>query len=89
MLLPAPVPSADRVPHPTTSQYGYDSILGYNPKLDLAIAVASNIETPEQLQPSDAFCRVFNRAKNFLNGESVQTCTFEASGYYGGKCSCT
>ena len=69
-------------------QYGYDSILGYNPKLDLAVAVASNIETPEQLQPSDAFCGVFNRAKNFLNGEKVQTCTFSASGYYGGKCSC-
>ena len=73
---------------PTARADGYDSILGYNPKLDLAIAVASNIETPEQLQPSDTFCRVYNRAKNFLTRETVQTCTFAPSGYYGGKCSC-
>jgi len=68
--------------------YGYDSILGYNPKLDLAIAVATNIETAQQLQPSDAFCRVFNRAKNFLNSETVQSCSYSAGSYYGGKCSC-
>lgn len=38
--------------------YGYDSIFGYNPTLDLGIAIGTNIETPSQTQPSDAFCRV-------------------------------
>eukprot|EP00929_Paragymnodinium_shiwhaense_P087667 TRINITY_DN4780_c0_g1_i2.p1 TRINITY_DN4780_c0_g1~~TRINITY_DN4780_c0_g1_i2.p1 ORF type:complete len:445 (-),score=70.57 TRINITY_DN4780_c0_g1_i2:423-1757(-) len=69
--------------------YGYDSLLGYNPKLDTAIAIATNIETQTQTQPSSAFCGVFNRVKNYLLKEPVQKCTFKASGYYGGKCSCS
>lgn len=68
--------------------YGYDSIFGYNPRLDLGIAVATNIETMTQTQPSDAFCNVFNRVKNFLMKEPVETCTYKVFGYYGGKCDC-
>lgn len=68
--------------------YGYDSIFGYTPAFDLAIAVATNIETSSQTQPSDAFCGIYNRVKNYLNDEPAQTCTFVTSGYYGGKCEC-
>jgi len=68
--------------------YGYDSIFGYNPTLDVGIAVATNIETSSQTQPSDAFCRVYNRVKNFLTNEPVQACAYKTDGYYGGECSC-
>jgi len=68
--------------------YGYDSIYGYNPKLDVGIAVASSIETNDQTQPADAYCGVYNRVKNYLLKEPVQTCTYTTSGYYGGKCVC-
>ena len=68
--------------------YGYDSIFAYNPKLDLGVAIATNIETPSQTQPSDAYCGVYNRVKNFLNAEPAQTCTYSTSSFYGGKCSC-
>jgi len=69
--------------------YGYDSIYAYNPELDLSIAIATNIESETQTQPSDAFCHVFNRIKNFLLGEPVETCSYESYGYYGGVCNCT
>merc|ERR1712048_938555 len=68
--------------------YGYDSVYAYNPKLDLSIAIATNIETQSQAQPSDAFCHVFNRVKNFLQNKPVQTCVYQSSGYYGGRCKC-
>lgn len=68
--------------------YGYDSIFGYNPTLDLGIAVASNIETLEQTQPADTYCGVYNRVKNYLLQERVQTCVYDTSGYYGGTCKC-
>jgi len=68
--------------------YGYDSIFAYNPTLDVAISVASNIETGSQTQPSDAFCGVYNRVKDYLQGASPRTCTYSTAGYYGGKCKC-
>jgi CubicO group peptidase (beta-lactamase class C family) len=68
--------------------YGYDSILGYNPKLDIAIAIATNIETQTQLQPSSAFCSIYNRVKNYLLKERVHHCKYIPFGYYGGKCIC-
>lgn len=68
--------------------YGYDSIFGYNPKLDLGIAVATNIETQSQTQPADAFCHIYNRVKNYLLKETVETCEYKTFSYYGGKCSC-
>ena len=68
--------------------YGYDSIFAYNPALDLAIAIGTNIETATQTQPADAFCRVYNRVKNHLLKEDVQTCTYVVKGYYGGQCEC-
>merc|ERR1712166_912912 len=77
-------PTMERAYGHLGATYGYDSIFGYNPTLDLGIAVASNIETAQQLQPADAFCGVFNRVKNYMRGGKVQTCTYDTSGYYGG-----
>ena len=71
-----------------SATYGYDSIFAYNPTLDLGIAVASNIETLLQTQPSDTFCGVFNRVKNFMNQEPIETCTYTTGSFYGGKCTC-
>lgn len=68
--------------------YGYDSIFGYNPTLDLGIAIATNIETSDQEQPADAFCHIYNRVKNFLLQEKIAKCEYKTSGYYGGKCEC-
>lgn len=68
--------------------YGYDSIMGYVPEFDIAIAVATNIETRTQTQPSDAYCHAFNRVKNFILNEPVQQCTWTVSSYFGGKCEC-
>jgi len=69
--------------------YGYDSIYAYSPELDVSIAIATNIESTTQTQPSDAFCHVFNRIKNHLTGGPVETCSYKSSGYYGGVCTCT
>merc|ERR1712151_545479 len=40
--------------------YGYDSSAAYFPGVDASIAVASNIETDYQSQPSDVQCLVYN-----------------------------
>jgi len=69
--------------------YGYDSIFGYNPTLDLGIAIATNIETSDQEQPADAYCHIYNRVKNFLLQQPVAKCEYKTNGYYGGKCVCT
>jgi len=68
--------------------YGYDSIFAYNPTLDVGIAIASNIETSTQTQPSAAFCAVYNRVRNYLLNEEPQVCTYVTEGYYGGTCTC-
>jgi len=68
--------------------YGYDSIFAYNPGLDLALSIATNIETGSQTQPADAFCGVYNRIRNYMQGGSVENCAYATSGYYGGKCKC-
>merc|ERR1712226_859855 len=68
--------------------YGYDSIFGYAPHINVGIAVATNIETPTQTQPSDGFCRAYNRVKNYLKHEPVETCTYRTLSYYGGVCKC-
>merc|ERR1712014_474358 len=68
--------------------YGYDSIFAYNPILDVGISVATSIETNTQTQPSDAFCHVYNRVKNYIMKAPVETCTYKVYGYYGGQCIC-
>lgn len=68
--------------------YGYDSIFGYSAALDIGIAVATNIETPSQTQPSDAFCRLYNRVKDYMQDQPARKCTYTTEGYYGGLCKC-
>eukprot|EP00301_Raphidiophrys_heterophryoidea_P027517 c9693_g1_i1.p1 GENE.c9693_g1_i1~~c9693_g1_i1.p1 ORF type:complete len:486 (-),score=125.91 c9693_g1_i1:119-1504(-) len=69
--------------------YGYDSIVAFFPGLNFSIAVGTNIETDAQAQPADAMCGVYNRIKNALLGEPVQTCAFVSKSYYGASCNCT
>lgn len=69
--------------------YGYQSSFTYEPKLDLAFAIASDIETDDQAQPVAAYCQLFNRVKNWMLKEPVSKCQFVKQGYYGGFCSCS
>lgn len=68
--------------------YGYDSIFGYSHDLELGIAIATNIETPSQTQPSDAFCHVFNRVKNYIEAKPAERCVWTTRSYYQGSCRC-
>jgi len=68
--------------------YGYQSIVIYFPAADLALSVASNIETDNQVQPSDAACVAYNTALAWLQHKPQPTCRFVQSGYYGGECDC-
>lgn len=68
--------------------YGYQSVVAYFPKLNVALAIATNIETDNQVQPSDTFCLSYNSVASILLGKKFE-CTFEPRGYYGGQCNCT
>jgi CubicO group peptidase (beta-lactamase class C family) len=68
--------------------YGYQSISGYFPALNITVAIGTNIETDNQVQPSDAFCQAYNTVAGAMLNQTI-TCTFKQSGYYGGACKCT
>jgi len=68
--------------------YGYQSISGYFPALNITLAIATNIETDDQVQPSDTFCLAYNAIAGAMLNQNI-TCTFSAHGYYGGTCKCT
>lgn len=68
--------------------YGYQSIVIYFPAADLSIAVASNIETDSQVQPSDVVCIAYNAILATLSNSTEPSCAFNHSGYYGGVCDC-
>ena len=68
--------------------YGYQSIVLYFPAADLALSIASNIETDDQIQPSDAACIAYNAVLAALQNKTEPTCKFVQSGYYGGRCDC-
>jgi CubicO group peptidase (beta-lactamase class C family) len=68
--------------------YGFQSQLLYFPKLEFALAVATNIETDAQTQPKDAVCFAYNGIAGVLLGKDVN-CTFAAAGYYRSGCKCT
>ena len=53
--------------------YGYQSVVAYVPKVELAVAVGTNIERDEQDQPADALCHG-NTAAAIL--QAVPTCTY-------------
>jgi CubicO group peptidase (beta-lactamase class C family) len=68
--------------------YGYDSIVSYFPGIDAAIAVASNIETDSQDQPSDAMCFAYNAVLAAMRGVPEPPCTFGKRSFYGSSCQC-
>ncbi|CAE8630245.1 unnamed protein product, partial [Polarella glacialis] len=67
--------------------YGYQSIAGYFPELNIAMAIATNIETDTQAQPADAFCLAYNAVAGAALGKNF-SCSFDAAGYFGGSCKC-
>lgn len=68
--------------------YGYDSIVGYFPGIDASIAIASNIETDAQIQPSDTLCFVYNALLAAVRGVPEPKCAFTKRSYFGGSCEC-
>lgn len=67
--------------------YGYQSVAGYFPELNIAMAIATNIETDFQQQPAHALCYAYNGVAEVLLGKNF-ICSFSAGGYYGGRCTC-
>uniref|UniRef100_A0A7S4W1H0 Beta-lactamase-related domain-containing protein n=1 Tax=Alexandrium monilatum TaxID=311494 RepID=A0A7S4W1H0_9DINO len=67
--------------------YGYQSVAGYFPELNIALSVASNIETDNQVQPSDTVCLAYNAVAGILLDRTYR-CQYTAAGYYGGRCAC-
>jgi CubicO group peptidase (beta-lactamase class C family) len=68
--------------------YGYQSISGYYPALGISLAIATNIETDDQTQPSDTMCQAYNAVAGAMLSKNI-TCSFQSSGYFGGQCKCT
>mmetsp|Transcript_3182 Transcript_3182/g.6258 ORF Transcript_3182/g.6258 Transcript_3182/m.6258 type:complete len:438 (+) Transcript_3182:19-1332(+) len=68
--------------------YGYDSVVGFFPALNMSLAVASSIESMDQAQPSDTLCRVYNTIYNHQKGLSQPTCEFVQKSYYQKACIC-
>jgi CubicO group peptidase (beta-lactamase class C family) len=68
--------------------YGYQSISGYFPALNITMAIGTNIETDNQVQPTDTFCQAYNAVAEAMLSESI-TCRFEEHGYFGGVCICS
>jgi CubicO group peptidase (beta-lactamase class C family) len=67
--------------------YGYQSVSGYFPALNITLAIGTNIETDNQVQPSDTICMAYNEIAGAMLNQKI-TCTFEMRGYYGGVCKC-
>merc|ERR1712060_748948 len=67
--------------------YGYQSLMAYLPGFKTAMVVSSNIETPHQTQPSDAFCFAYAAIAEHYLGKNLH-CKFSDSGYFGGGCDC-
>mmetsp|Transcript_112484 Transcript_112484/g.216681 ORF Transcript_112484/g.216681 Transcript_112484/m.216681 type:complete len:510 (-) Transcript_112484:71-1600(-) len=68
--------------------YGYQSLSGYFPALNITLAVGTNIETDDQVQPADTTCLAYNAVAGAMLNMNI-SCTFEERGYYGGTCKCT
>merc|ERR1719473_2299751 len=68
--------------------YGFQGMAGYFPGADFSIAVASNIETTNNVQPSDVMCFAYNAALGVVLGKDI-SCSFRPSEDYGGDCSCS
>jgi hypothetical protein len=68
--------------------YGYQSQTTYFPKLDFALAVATNVETSSQAQPADATCLAYNAIAAVLQGAPAPSCTFHVPHHFIGTCKC-
>ncbi|CAE7186752.1 unnamed protein product [Symbiodinium pilosum] len=68
--------------------YGYQSIVGFFPELNISLALATNIETDKQVQTPDTMCFSYNAVAGLLLNKTFH-CTFKTMGYYGGQCKCT
>jgi len=69
--------------------YGYDSIAAYWPAADVAVSVATNIETIDQVQPRDVVCSVLNTIFAWSDGASrPPICIYNATSYFGSACHC-
>mmetsp|Transcript_31956 Transcript_31956/g.38629 ORF Transcript_31956/g.38629 Transcript_31956/m.38629 type:complete len:460 (-) Transcript_31956:39-1418(-) len=68
--------------------YGYQSIVTYHPEFKFSLAIATNIETNYQSQPSDTLCFAFNNMMNIVQDKPLPTCVFNQSSYYGSSCQC-
>jgi hypothetical protein len=69
--------------------YGYQSLVGYMPGLDFSLAIATNLERNLQEQPADVFCIVYNRLRNLILDQPLETCVFVGSSYDGSNCNCS
>ena len=47
----------------------------FTPGLNISISVATNVESMEQAQPSDAYCLAYNRVRQIMLGEKVRPAT--------------
>lgn len=68
--------------------YGFDSILAYYPGIDVALAIGTDIETNNQMQPSETMCYAYNAVLSAMTGTPEPRCTFDKSEFYGGRCEC-
>lgn len=68
--------------------YGYQSLAAYFPALNITLAVGTNIETDDQVQPADTLCYAYNAIAGSMLNTNI-SCTFSERGYYGGICKCT
>lgn len=82
-----PSPYGDAYGH-LGATYGFQSQMVYFPKLEFAMAIATNIETNTQTQPKDALCFAYNGVASLILNQDIQ-CTFKKSSYYGSGCNCT
>jgi len=59
--------------------YGYQSIMAYLSGFDIALVVATNIETQDQLQPADAFCFAYQAIAGLYTSKDLN-CSFGNAG---------
>jgi CubicO group peptidase (beta-lactamase class C family) len=67
--------------------YGYDSVELHFPALDVSLAVATDIETDTQAQPSEVVCFAYNAIIAALTNTSEANCSYDAGSYFG-SCDC-
>ena len=81
---------ADRVAYGHLgATYGYQSVVSYHPAIQATVAIASNIETPNQDQPASVLCFAYHALKAALRGTPAPHCQYYDIDYYTSVCNCT